>query len=119
MPSVPSSLSENAEGGPGCRVVIPWLVGWVRARICTLGRAPLAGGQEPAQGQAKLMQHGPIVAGPAEGMQLCWPLPRGSSGEGGPALRAGWSCLLWVCSDSGGKHAFHGSTQSPRLCACA
>lgn len=24
-----------------------------------------------------------------------------------------------VCSDSGGKHAFHGSTQSPPLCACA
>lgn len=33
-------------------------------------------------GQDQLMQRGPIVAGPAEGMQLCWPLPRGSSGEG-------------------------------------
>ena len=33
-------------------------------------------------GQDQLMQRGPIVAGPAEGMQLCWPLPRGSSEEG-------------------------------------
>ena len=80
MPSIPSSLTEKAEGGPD-HAVIPWRVGLVRAGICTLGWTPLAGGQEPAQGQDQLMQRGPIVAGPAEGMQLCWPLPRGSSGE--------------------------------------
>lgn len=80
MPSIPSSLTEKAEGGPD-HAVIPWRVELVRAGICTLGWTPLAGGQEPAQGQDQLMQRGPIVAGPAEGMQLCWPLPRGSSGE--------------------------------------
>lgn len=65
--------------------LIPWWVGWVRAGICTLGQAPLAGRRGPAQRQATLMQRGPIVAGPAEGLQLCRPLPRGSSREGGPA----------------------------------
>ena len=40
-------------------------------------------------------------------------------GEREPALRAGWSCLFWVCSDSGGKYAFHGSTKSPGLSAGA
>lgn len=83
--------SSLAEGRPGCRVVSLWWVGWVRAGICTLGQAPLAGKQEPVQRQAELMQRGPIVAGSADGIQLCWPLPRGSSREGGPALMEGWS----------------------------
>ena len=81
MPSIPSSLTEKAEGGPD-HVLILWRVGWVGAGLCTLGWTPLAGRQEPGPGQDQLMQRGPIVAGPAEGMQLCWPLPRGSSGEG-------------------------------------
>ena len=93
MPSIPSSLTEKAEGGSD-HAVIPWRVGWVGAGICTLGWTPLAGRQEPAQGQDQLMQRGPIVAGPAEGMQLCWPLPRGSIGERGGRLsgQAGAVC---------------------------
>lgn len=83
---------------------------------------PIGWWEGAALRQAELMQRGPIIAGPEEGMQLCWPLPRGSSREGGLALRAGWSSgPFWVCSDSGGKYTFRGSTGSPqrRPCVCA
>lgn len=106
------------------------VVGWAGP---VLGSVHSAGphwllGPEQAQGQAELMQRGPIVAGLAEGMPLCWLLPRGSSREGAgsqgrlelwdcsPARPKG--CLFWVCSDSGGKHAFHGSTQRCWLGLC-
>lgn len=77
-----SSWAEKAVGGPG-GLSDSWWVGWASAGVCTLGWLSLAVRTGAAQRQAKLMQRGPIVAGPVEGMQLCWPLPSGSSREVG------------------------------------
>lgn len=89
--SPPPSLAENAKGGPAA--LIPRWVGRVRAGICTLGQAPLAGGQEPAQTQATLMQRGPIVAGPAGGCSCSGRCPEVPAGREDRlrAPGAGWS----------------------------
>jgi hypothetical protein len=84
--SLTSSLAENEDQAASDL----WWVWWVSSGVCTLGQAPLAVGAAASQRQAELMQRGPIIAGPAEGMQLCWPLPSRSSWEGGLALKAGW-----------------------------
>lgn len=125
----PSSPAENAEGERGCAASTAGGVRASRARIGTLGRTPLAGGQEPARRQATLMQRGPIVAGRARGCSCAGRCPAVPAGRGGGSPgRAGalglqpgglQGCLLCVCSDSRGRHAFHGSTQSPPLSACA
>lgn len=95
--------------------MISWWVGWVRAAICTLGQALLAGGQKPAQRQAELMQRGPMVAAQLRGCSCAGRYPEVPAGRG---TCSQGRLELWNCSDSGGKHAFHGSAQSPQLCLC-
>lgn len=105
--SAPTSLAENAEGGPGCHV------------ICTLSQAPLAGGQERAQRQAELMQRGPIVAARQRGCSCAGRCPEVPAGRGEPLTGKAGALGLQPSqapkpsalfgSDSGGKRAFHGS----------
>lgn len=107
----------------------PWWVGWASAGVCTLGWLSLAVRTGASQRQAKLMQRGPIIAGPVEGDAAVLAAAQRFQQGGGEWLsrKAGaWDCsparpkggLFSVCSDAGGKHAFQGSTQILALCVC-